>query len=57
MEDDKFGGYLNDEYAASILDAKDEKVVVDVFTKEQSHLTEIQQEDIHVLYKNHEELF
>ena len=45
---------MYDEYAASILDAKYEKVDVDGFAKEQSYLTEIQQEGLHVLFKNHE---
>ena len=57
MEDEQFGGDLYDKYAASILDAKYEKVDVDGLAKEQSHLPKIQQEDIHVLFKNHEELF
>ena len=57
MEDEKFGGDMYDEYAASIIYAKYEKVYVDGLAKEKSHLTEIQQEDLHVLFKNHEELF
>ena len=57
MEDENFGGDLYDEYAASILDEKYEKVDVDGLTKERSHLTESQQEDLHVLFKKHEELF
>ena len=39
MEDEKFGGDLYDEYAASILDAKYEKVDVYGLAKEQSHIT------------------
>ena len=57
MEDEKFEGDRYDEYAASILDEKYEKVDVDGLAKEQSNLTEIQQEDLHVLFKKHEELF
>ena len=57
MEDEQFGGELYDEYAASILDAEYEKVDVDGFSNEQSHLTEIKQEDLHVIFKIHEELF
>ena len=56
MEDEKFGGNLYDEYAASILDAKYEKVDLDGIEKEQSHITESQQEDLYVLFKKHEEL-
>ena len=41
MEDGKFGEDLYDEYAASRLDAKYEKVDVDGLAKEESHLTEI----------------
>ena len=33
MEDEQFGGYLYDEYAASILDAKYEKLDVDGIAK------------------------
>ena len=54
MEDEKFGVYLYDEYAAYILYAKYEKLDVDGLAKEQSYLTEIQQEDLHVLFKKHE---
>ena len=57
MEDDKFGGDLYDQYGASILDTKYEKVDLDGLAKEQSHLPEIQQEDLHILFKNNEELF
>ena len=57
MEDEQFGGELYDEYASSILDAEYEKVDVDGFSNEQSHLTEIKQEDLHVIFKIHEELF
>ena len=57
MEDEQFGWYLYYEYAASILDAKYEKVDVDGLAKYQTHLTEIQQEDLHILFKKHEELF
>ena len=57
MEDEKFEGYLYDDYSASILDAKYEKVDVDGLAKEQSHLTEIQQEYLYVISKKHEELF
>ena len=57
MEDEKFGGDMYDEYAASILDAKYEKVDVDGLAKEQSHLTKIQQEDLHVIFKKYEEIF
>ena len=57
MEDEQFRGDRYDEYAASIIDAKYEKVDVDGLAKEQSQLTEIQQEDIHLIFKNHEELF
>ena len=39
MKDEKIGGYLYDEYAAYILDAKYEKVDVYGLAKEQSHLT------------------
>ena len=56
MEDEQFGGYLYDEYEASILDAKDEKVDVDLLAKEKSHLKESKQEDLHVLFNNNEEL-
>ena len=54
MEDEKFGGDMYDEYAAYILDAKYEKLDVYGLAKEQSYLTEIQQEDLHVLFKKHE---
>ena len=57
MEDEQFGGYLYDEYAASIKDTKYEKLDVYGLAKEQSHLTESQQEDLNVLFKNHKELF
>ena len=57
MEDEPFWGNLYDEYAASILYAKDEKVYVDGLAKQQSHITEIQQDGLHVFFKNHEELF
>ena len=39
MEDEQFWGYLYDEYAAFIIDAKYEKVDVYGLAKEQSHLT------------------
>ena len=39
MEDEQFRGDLYDEYSASILDEKYEKVYVDGLAKEQSHLT------------------
>ena len=54
MEDEKFGIGLYDYYSAFILDAKYEKLDVDGLAKEKSHLTEIQQEDLHILFKKHE---
>ena len=60
LEDEYFGEDWLDSYLPSpktILDAKYEKLDVDTFAKEQSHLTCSQQDDLRDLLRKHERLF
>ena len=60
LEDEYFGEDWLDSYLTSpktILDAKYEKLDVDTFAKEQSHLTCSQQDDLRDLLRKHERLF
>ena len=57
MEDEYFGGELNDAYATNILDAKYDRIDADALSEQQQHLTPSQREDLRVLFKRHEKLF
>ena len=46
MEDEYFGGELNDAYATNILDAKYDRIDADALSEQQQHLTPSQREDL-----------